>query len=152
MENQVQPSDQYNQSTASETPNLFNEVFDLAPYEKSMKNARIWLYVIAAIQFVVGIFEYNSVPDKTVGTIAFGIDAAVAIAFLVLALWSKKNPSVAFTLALVFYALVVIGAMFLDVSNIYRGIIIKILVVIALIKANRDARKYEEAKRTLGEQ
>src|SRR3982751_2716476 len=104
MDNQVAPSDQYSQP-ASEQPGLFNDVFQLEPYEKSMKNARVWLYVIAAIQFVVGIYEYSTVPDKTVGAVAFGIDAGVAIVFLVLALWSKKNPTVAFTLALVFYAL-----------------------------------------------
>lgn len=152
MENQASSPDQYSQSAAPENANLFNDVFDLAPYEKSMRNARIWLYVIAGIQFLVGIFEYSTVPDKTVGAIAFGIDAGVALVFLVLALWSKKAPTVAFTIALVFYAVVVLAAMFLDASNIYRGIILKILVVIALVKANRDARKYEEAKRALGEQ
>lgn len=41
-------------------------------------------------------------------------------------------------------------AMFLDPTNIYKGIVIKVPVTIALVKANKDARKYEEARRTMG--
>ena len=89
--------------------NLFADVVDTEPYEKSMKNARIWLYIIAALQAVMGIFEYNSTDDPTIGLIACGIDFAVAFLFLGLALYSKKNPVVAFTTALISY-IVIAGA------------------------------------------
>jgi len=151
-------SDQRQNPVSSEVPQqsspsgdtIFNEVYDLAPYEKTMKNARVWLYVIAAIQFAMGIYEYYSTPERTVGIIAFGIDAAVAIAFLGLALWSRKNPVPAFTTALIIYLVFNIGFMILDTSNIYRGIILKIFATIALVKANIDARKYEEMRASLG--
>ena len=130
---------------------IFNDVLNTELYEKTLKNARIWLYVIAGIQFLVGIFEYFSTADKSIGTIAFGIDAMLAVIFLVLALWSREKPVLAFTSALVFYLLVHIGFMMLDPTNIFKGIIIKIFVVMALVKANRDARKYEGVKASLGE-
>src|SRR5690242_16705263 len=82
---------------------IFTDVYDLAPYEKTMKNARIWLYVIAGIQFIMGIYEYNTTADPTVAAVAFGIDAFIALTFLGLALWSRKKPVIAFTIALVFY-------------------------------------------------
>ncbi|MGZ8544969.1 MAG: hypothetical protein ACXWV0_06710, partial [Flavisolibacter sp.] len=50
---------------------LFSEIYDLEPYERTLKNARIWLYVIAALQFIMGIVEYNQSDDATVGWIAF---------------------------------------------------------------------------------
>jgi hypothetical protein len=44
----------------------------------------------------------------------------------------------------------VVGMILIDASNIYKGVIIKILIFVALIKAVRDARKYEEVKATMG--
>ena len=62
---------------------IFTNLVDLAPYEKSLKNARTWLYIIAALQFGIGIFEYFTIDDKTVAAVAFGIDTFVALVFLV---------------------------------------------------------------------
>jgi ribose/xylose/arabinose/galactoside ABC-type transport system permease subunit len=132
--------------TPEEQESLFKDIYDLEPYEKSMKNARIWLYVISGFQFAVAIYEYSIMPDPTSAWIAFGIDTVLALVFLGLALWSRKKPVPAFTLALSIYVIVQSGIMILDTSTIVKGVLIKILVVIALVKANRDARKYEELK------
>jgi hypothetical protein len=43
-----------------------------------------------------------------------------------------------------------VGFMLIDSSNIYKGFLIKIFVVIALVKANRDARKYENIRASIG--
>ena len=136
------------QPQSSET--IFNNLVDLEPYEKSLKNARVWLYVIAGIQFAMGIYEYFTVEDNVVAAVAFGIDAFIALGFLTLALWSKKKPVIAFAIALGFYILFLVSFIFLDPANIFKGLILKILVIVALIKANRDARKYEEVKASLG--
>ena len=95
---------------------------------------------------MMGIFEYANETDRTIGIIAFVIDAFIALLFLILALWSRKKPVASFTIALVIYLLLQIVFMLTDPTNIFRGIIIKIFVIIALVKANRDARKYEEIK------
>ena len=128
---------------------IFNNLVDLAPYEKSLKNARIWLFVIAGIQFCVGLFEYFTVDDNMVAAIAFGIDAFVALGFLTLAFWSKKKPMLAFSIALAFYSIVIVGYIIIDPSNLFKGIIIKILVIVALIKAINDAKQYEEVKASI---
>jgi hypothetical protein len=132
--------------------NIFSEIVDYTPLEKSMKNARIWLYVIAGFQLLMGIFEYLNTEDKLVAWIAFGIDTGIGAVFLLLALWSRKKPKIAFTIALTLYLVVNVGFMFLDANNIYKGILIKVLIVIALVKANKNARKYEEIKHSLGEE
>ena len=131
--------------------NLFNDAFDMEPYRKNMRTAQVWLYVVAGIQLIMGIIEYSSAEDTTVGWVAFGIDAFISVVFLALALWSKKMPVIAFTVALVLYLAFNIGFMILDPTNIGRGIIIKVLVVVALITANRDARKYVAIKASVGE-
>jgi hypothetical protein len=132
------------------TESFLDEIADTEQYEKSLRTARIWLYVIAGLQLLMGFYEYGTTPDQAIGMIAFGIDAFVAVIFFVLALWSRKSPVAAFTTALITYILIVAGFCLLDTSNIYKGIIVKVLVLVALFKANRDARKYEELKRSIG--
>ena len=141
-----------NPTRENEAPreDIFSEIYDLQPYERTLNRARIWLYVIAGLQFIMGIIEYNQADDPTIGWTAFGIDAFIAAGFLILALWSRKKPVPAFTIALVSYIVLITGFMILNPSNLVRGIIIKILVIIALVKANRDARKYEEMKALMG--
>jgi len=130
---------------------LTGDLANTAPYEKSLKNARVWLYIIAGFQVAMGVFEYSTASDKEIGMIAFGIDAAIGLIFFLLALWSKKKPVPAFTTALVLYLIIAIASMFIDPSRIGRGIVVKVFVVIALVKANKDSRKYMEEKILSGE-
>lgn len=137
--------------SGEEQESIFNNLLDTTVYKKSMKNARVWLYIVSTLQFLMGIYEYFSAFDNTIGIASFTLDTIIAVFFLSLALWSKKRPVAAFTLALIFYLLFIIGMVILDSQNIFRGFIIKILVVIALIKANRDARQYEAYRSSLSE-
>src|SRR3712207_4667413 len=111
---------------------LFANVVDTEPYEKSMKNARIWLYVIAGFQAVMGIIEYNMIDEAALAMIACGIDFTLALAFLGFALYSKKDPVAAFTIALVLYVVIIGAVMFLDPASAFKGIVIKVLAIIAL--------------------
>lgn len=138
-------------TTPAEEASIFQEIVDREPYEKSMKNARTWLYVIAAFQFIMGIVEYSREADTTVGWIAFGIDAIIAVAFLSLALWSRHKPVIAFTSALVLYILFIGTFCILDPTNLFRGIIFKVLAIVALVKANKNARTYEALRASIGE-
>lgn len=140
-----------NQEEQSSQPDLFADIVDTEPYEKTMKSARVWLYVIAAFQAVMGIVEYNMADDATIGLIACIIDFSIAVLFLGLALYSKKNPVLAFTTALILYIALIVGFIALDPSNATKGIVIKVLAIIALVKANKDARKYVQIKQSLGE-
>ena len=149
---QEQPTYQQAAETTEEPTSIFNELIDTAPYEKSMKNARIWLYVIAGFQFLMGIVEYAREEEPIVGWMAFGIDAFIAFLFLGLALWSRTKPVAAFTSALILYVLFVAAFCILDPTNLFKGIIFKILAVVALVKANKDARTYEAFKTSIGEQ
>jgi hypothetical protein len=50
---------------------------------------------------------------------------------------------------LVFYLLVIAGFMFLDPANLFKGLLVKILVVLALVKANKDAGKFEAVQESI---
>lgn len=145
---------QNNIPTAIETSQetIFSNFVDTAPYEKSLNNARIWLYVIAGIQTISAIVEYSTIDDKQVASIAGLIDICVAALFFGLALWSKKQPVAAFIIALVIYVAFGIGMLILNPSNLSVFYIIKVLVVIALVKAINSANTIKKLKESMGEQ
>lgn len=149
-QNQQSSSDATNSSSDVTLFSDVTDVLDVEPYKKSLKAARIWLYVIAAFQGAMGVFEYFSTPELQIAVIALLIDVLIGAVFLALALWSRKNAVVAFTAALIFYVVVAGTFMFIDASNVYKGLLVKILVVMALIKATKDAKRYAAVKASLG--
>lgn len=133
--------------TASET--IFGDMMDTTAYQKHLKTARIWLYVIAALQVGMGIYEYSTIPDPQVGLIAALIDGGIGAVFLLFAFLSYKRPVASFIAALVTYVAVHVGMMFIDPTNIYKGIILKVIVVIALVRAINNARDIEKFRGTV---
>lgn len=132
--------------------NILLDAADMSGYDKNLKRARIWLYVVTAMQVLMGVFEYMKYDTETpeFRWFTFALDAAIGLIFLACALWSYKKPVAAFLTALVLYIIITGSLMILDPSNIARGIILKILVVIALVRAYKDARHIEEMKQLLG--
>ncbi len=137
-----------NSETSNQQATIFNNLIDTDEYEKKFKSARTWIYVIAGFQFAMGIFEFIK-EEETVAWIALGIDWTVALIFLLLGLWSRKKPAAAFLSALIFYLLMVTAFAAIDISNVLKGIIFKILIVIALVKAYNTAREYENMKKAI---
>ena len=133
--------------TTQET--IFSDLADTKPYEKSLKSARIWLYIIAALQVGLGIYEYNT-ADPNIALFALLIDAGIGTIFLSLALWSYKKPAVSFLTALIVYVLIYIGMGILEPENLYKGVLLKVFIVIALVKAYKDAREVEKWKESIG--
>jgi hypothetical protein len=124
---------------------------DMSGYDKNLKKGRTWLYVISAMQVIMGVYEYMKydTESQVFRWATFGIDAAIGLIFLACALWSFKKPLAAFLTALILYIVVCGGMMILNPANITSGIIIKIFVVIALVRAYKDARHIEEMKQLL---
>jgi len=137
-----------NSETSNQQATIFNNLIDADEYEKKFKSARTWIYVIAGFQFAMGIFEFIK-EEETVAWIALGIDWTVALIFLLLGLWSRKKPAAAFLSALIFYLAMVTAFAAIDISNVLKGIIFKILIVIALVKAYNTAREYENMKKAI---
>lgn len=136
-------------SPADET--ILDNVVDTTPYEKNLKNARVWLYVIAALQTIIGIVEYNTINEQELATIAGLIDVGIAFSFFALALWSRHQPFAAFTTALVIYVTINLASMVLNPSGISAFFLVKIFVVIALVKAINSAREISRVKESMGD-
>ena len=129
---------------------MFSDIVDIKPYEKNLKNARIWLYVIAAIQVVFGIVQYAITDDKEIGLIVAIVEAGIGVLFFLFALWSYKKPATAFMTALVTFVVIHVASAIIEPSQIYKGIILKVLVIVALVKGFNNAREVEKLKEATG--
>ncbi len=150
-----------NQETPSqqEETHIFNEQdFSLDGYDKNIRRARNWLFGIVGIQFLWAIFSYASSPEGSIDlggmeisvkALEAGIQIVIGLIFLGLALWSKQKPVQAFTTALVIYIALFILFGIIDPTNFFRGIIIKVFLVIALIKGLKDAKEAEDMKKMI---
>ncbi len=121
---------------------------DFTPYQKNLKNARIWLFVLAGIHFCYGIYQFSisGAYDYTIRWINFAIYGSQTLAFLAFAIWSYKKPKISFLTALIFYIAINVLFMVLEPWSIINGWVIKILVVVALFRGYNDAKEFEEMK------
>jgi hypothetical protein len=132
-----------------------------AEMSRELKSARTWLLVVTLLQLAVGVVQLyvmklpNGLADappelawlKTKLTIATFVPAAIMGG---LWLYSKQKPKLCLILALITFWTVHLWWMAQDSGNAYRGILIKILFTLALIKGIRSASRSEELSKELG--
>jgi len=133
-------------------PSIFEGIGDIDryAYEAGIRKARNALFIAGAIMFVVDVIatliQRDLITETYMWTV-IGIDALILGIFIGLGLWTKKKPYTAIIIGLVIFCLIQIMAMIGDPSNIYKGIIVKIAVVAALISGIKNARKLQNLNR-----
>ena len=64
--------------------------------------------------------------------------------------WTKKKPYSAIVGALILYAAFIILNASIDITTIYKGIILKVVIIVLLVKGVNDARDAQRMKEQLG--
>ncbi|MBW1296170.1 zinc ribbon domain-containing protein [Aquimarina litoralis] len=100
-----------------------------------INSARNTLYWMAGIFFVSGLFLFFSLNDIAV-LIASSI---LAIIYLILAYWSQKKPFAAILSALLLYLMVIVVNVIDEPSSLFKGILLKIIILSFLIKGMYSA-------------
>lgn len=128
---------------------IFQEAdFSMEGYDKHIRNARILLYVIAGLT-LLGLI--NLTPfDTAVRIVAAVVVILFAAVFVVLALWTKKKPYTALLCALIFYLCLEMAGDLMDPTNIFRGWILKVVVIILLILGLRNGKESQNMMETFG--
>src|SRR5262245_7587531 len=120
--------------------------FELKKYQKHVSNARTALFVIAGITLFVGILSSFISPAELL--IDIWIETlVVGGTFLILAMVAEKKPYHALIAGLVVYVLYIVLTMIVDPSNIFRGIIFKIIIISYLIKGIVNAGEIKDIKK-----
>ena len=124
--------------------------FDLKKYQRHVSNARTALFVLAGRKGIIRrIICHLSTQANYLTDIWIEV-LIVGGTFLVLAMVAEKNPYNALVAALVIYLLYIVIYFVLEPSTLFRGIIVKILVISYLIKGIINAGEIKNIKKMTG--
>ncbi len=136
----------------NKTESIFSEEdFSNQGYDKHIKQARNAIFAVAILITISVLFlafnnsDYNEYIWLDV--LIYGVFVA---GFVFLGLWTKKKPYYAIVGALILYALFIALNAALDITTLYKGIILKIIVVVLLVKGINDAKETQERKEMIG--
>jgi hypothetical protein len=130
---------------------IFNEEeFLNRGYDKNIRQARNTIFVVAAIQFIFGLISMFMVEEVAAKWITFGLAALIAAIFVALALWTKKKPYTAILSALIIYCLLIVMDVVDNPMSIFKGVIIKVLVIIYLARGLNNAKETQQMQKALG--
>jgi hypothetical protein len=135
-----------------QTPQQEVSVFDadeeFRQYERELhlravRQARNTLFIVGALTFLVEvgfIFYYQEQFDLMRIYITLGIDLTILAGFVGLGFWTKTKPFLAILCGLILYLLIQVIAAVNDPSTLYKGLILKGIVIGLLISGLKKAR------------
>jgi len=123
--------------------------FELKKYQKHVSNARTALFVIAGLMLLWGIISSFLQPSRVLLDIWIEV-LIVGGAFLVLAMVAERKPYNALIAGLVIYILYIVLYYIVAPSTIFRGIILKIIVISYLIRGIINAGEIKDIKKMTG--
>ena len=120
---------------------------EIEGYETGIKKARNALFITAALLLVGEIISISQsgleITPFVIGFIAVEVGIFVALAF-----WTKTKPLTAIIVGLILFVLLWIFIIITtDTSAIYRGILVKIIIIVNLVSAIKPAKAWEDAKK-----
>lgn len=140
---------------APETPreNEISDYFDgvkkleMQGYESGIKKARTALFVTAAL-LLLGEILTVSMSGLQWTPLMIGIVAIEVGIFIGLAFWTKTKPYSAIITGLILFVLYWIAAIVINGGEAaYKGIIVKVIIIVYLAQAIKPAKAWEDAKK-----
>ena len=123
------------------------EQHDRALYRQGVRKARNALFFAGGIMFTVDmvliLMQRDQLSDIYLYSI-IGVDALVLAAFIGLGLWTKKKPYTAILIGLILFCALQIFAMVTDPTNIYKGLIVKAVVIVTLVTGLKKAKALQQ--------
>jgi len=120
---------------------------ELEGYQTGIKKARNALFVTAALLLVGEIISAAS-SGLEITPLLIGIVVVEVGAFIGLALWTKTKPFTAIITGLILFVLLWVAAIvYVSPDAAYKGIVIRIVIIVNLITAIKPAKAWEDAKK-----
>ncbi|RYY48533.1 MAG: hypothetical protein EOO06_10020 [Chitinophagaceae bacterium] len=127
--------------------------FSMQGYDKHIRQARNAIFFVAVILLINVIFLVATYPAGAeymwVDLLIWG---AFIAGFVFLGFYCKKKPYFAIVGALCLYGLFIALNAYLDITTLYKGIIMKIIVIVLLVKAVNDAKEAQEMQKNFNVQ
>jgi hypothetical protein len=120
---------------------------------KQAKKAAGALLAVAVIQAVVGPLQVLLVLGNAPARLrnaAFVEVFTIAFVFFVIFLWARKQPLPAAIVGLVLFITLQVIYGILDPTNLFKGILLKIIIIAILVNAIQAGVKYRQIQREAG--
>lgn len=114
-----------------------------------VKKARTAFLVVGVLQVVGGLIAGATAPAGE-GAFFLVAELVVAALFFGLAWWCSYQPFAAAIVGLFLFTGLHLTAAVLDPSSIYKGIIVKVIVIVMLVRAVKAGFEYREFVRGRG--
>jgi len=111
---------------------------DLTKAQHKVRNAAATLYVIAGFTALYGLIVGLGMQEDV--SLMIG-NIVIAILYLVLGLWSQEKPFIAILCGLILFITFILLNAFLEPDTLYKGVIVKLIIVVFLIKGVVSARQ-----------
>jgi hypothetical protein len=149
MENNTPSAD----TSQNNTESIFSgEEFSLQGYDKHIRQARNAIFTAAIILLInLVVLGFTVSDDYQYFWIDMIIWGLFILGFVGLGLWTKKKPYYAIIGALILYSAFIILNAVLDISTLWKGIILKIVIIVLLVKGLSDAKNAQEMKEQIGQ-
>lgn len=139
--NEAQPSN----IEKHESSIFAEEDLSIGIYDKHIRQARNAIFIAAAVLLINVLILANSLPSGyEYAWIDLGLWGVFIAGFVFLGFWTKKKPYYAIIGALILYGLFIAINAALDITTIYKGIIMKVIIISLLIKGLSDAKGAQE--------
>jgi hypothetical protein len=123
---------------------------EIAGYETGIRKARNTLFFTAAL-FLVSELLLAAIAGAEFTPLFFGIIIIQSGIFVALAFWTRSRPYAAILVGLIYFLLLwALSIGLYGFEAAYKGIIVKIIIIVFLVKAIKPARAWEEAKKNEG--
>lgn len=121
---------------------------EIAGYETGIRKARNTLFFTAAL-FLISELITGAVAEVEFTPLFFAIIIIQSGIFVGLAFWTRSKPYAAILVGLIYFLLLwglSIGLYGFEAA--YKGIIVKIIIIVFLVKAIKPAKAWEDAKKS----
>lgn len=144
MENSKMPEE----TNQHQPESIFSEAdFVNQGYDKHIRQARNAIFAVAiliTISVLILVFSDSMYGEYLwLDLLVYGIFVS---GFVLLGFWTKKKPYYAIVAALILYAIFIAMNAVLDINTLYKGIILKIIIIVLLVKGINDAKEAQERK------
>ncbi|MEM9456279.1 MAG: zinc-ribbon domain-containing protein [Myxococcota bacterium] len=114
-----------------------------------VRKARSAFLVVGALQLLAGALGAVMAPPGA-AMFVLGAEVVVALVFFGLAWWCKAQPFAAAIVGLFIYGGLHLMAAVGDPSTIYKGIIVKVIVIVVLVRAVKAGIAHRQFVRSRG--
>ena len=127
------------------------EEFNAPLNYRSIRNARNAMFFAAGAIVLNMIIIYSGNSDTELIWFDLLVWGLFVASFILLGIWTKSKPYTALVIAITLYGLFILLNAALDVSTIFKGIIMKVIIIVYLIKAINDAKEVQEYDKLFNE-